>query len=127
NDLLPPLPTGLQVPQNLAMTIVQTPKLLAGPQLQVAIQNRQGRLQVMSRRSQGICGAEKTFSKLCVFLQKLCRRKPGFSGLRVNGIKFRRSCRFGLLGTIRLIRCWTHIKNSWRWRKRGREKHVKLA
>ena len=68
NKLLQPLSAGLHVAKDFLLAFAQWAKFLALQQLHVAIQDRQGRLKIMSCRAQGIGSALKTLTEFLVFL-----------------------------------------------------------
>src|SRR2546425_10095925 len=75
DEVLQPLTAGIHIPENFALAFVKGSELLTCEQFHVAVQNRQGSLEVMSRRSQGIRSAQESLPQLGVLLQQLCRTK----------------------------------------------------
>ena len=67
------LPLDLHVAQHFPLALVQRTQLLALQQFDVAIQNRQGRFQIVGGRAQRVGGALKALLQLGVGLQQIRR------------------------------------------------------
>src|SRR5437870_13155641 len=114
NELLQPLTAGAHIVKNFTLAIVQRPELLALQQFDIAIENGKRSLQIMSRRAQGVCGAQKPLTKLGVLLQQLmvgqrvCRLR-----LATGGVLPIRCARPDVARDTGIVLSWSQVGIPW--------------